>query len=211
MYKEDCVVKRNDIDSKYKWKLEDLYADDELWESDFRELSEGVSGIEKLKGTASASSESLLNLLESYGRFSKKFEKLFVYARMRLDEDNGNAKYQDMAARSEFLLADFSARTSFIEPELSSISEEEINKFMNDNEALRLYEFDFKERIRRKKYVLSEKEENGQKLPERVLVELLLSDTELKPADRVKKKSEKNGLYEALDLGAIWLDRALKE
>ncbi len=152
-------MKRNDIDSKYKWKLEDLYADDELWESDFRELSDGVSGIEKLKGTASASAESLLNLLESYGRFSKKFEKLFVYARMRLDEDNGNAKYQDMAARSEFLLADFSARTSFIEPELSSISEEKINKFMNDNEALRLYEFDFKERIRRKKYVLSEKEE----------------------------------------------------
>ena len=84
---------------------------------------------------------------------------MFVYARMRLDEDNRSAKYQDMAARSEFLLADFSARTSFVEPELSSISEEKINKFMNDNEALRLYEFDFKERLRRKKYVLSEKEE----------------------------------------------------
>lgn len=74
-----------------------------------------------------------------------------------------------------------------------------------------IYYGDMSEKYVIKFTVLSEKEENGQKLPERVLVELMLSDTELKPADRVKKKSEKIGLYEALDLGAIWLDRALKE
>lgn len=59
--------------------------------------------------------------------------------------------------------------------------------------------------------ILSEKEENGKKLPERVLVQLLLSDTEIPAKDRVKKKSEKVGFYEAMDLGAVWLDRALKE
>ena len=74
-----------------------------------------------------------------------------------------------------------------------------------------VYYGDMSEKYVIKFTVLSEKEENGQKLPERVLVELMLSDTELKPADRVKKKSEKIGLYEALDLGAIWLDRALKD
>lgn len=74
-----------------------------------------------------------------------------------------------------------------------------------------IYYGDMSEKYVIKFTVLSEKEENGQKLPERVLVELMLSDTELKPADRVKKKSEKIGLYEALDLGAIWLDRALKD
>lgn len=59
--------------------------------------------------------------------------------------------------------------------------------------------------------ILSEKEQEGQKIADRVAVQLMLSDTQLKEADRIKKKSEKNGLYEALDLGAIWLDRALKE
>ena len=39
--------------------------------------------------------------------------------------------------------------------------------------------------------ILSEKEEGGKKLPERVLVQLLLSDTEIPVKDRIKKKSEK--------------------
>ena len=59
--------------------------------------------------------------------------------------------------------------------------------------------------------ILSEKEEGGKKLPERVLVQLLLSDTEIPVKDRIKKKSEKVGLYEAMDLGAVWLSRALSE
>ncbi len=59
--------------------------------------------------------------------------------------------------------------------------------------------------------VLSEKEENGQKLPDRLSIQLLLSDTQLAEKDRVKKKSEKQGFFEAMDLGAIWLERALKE
>ena len=57
-----------------------------------------------------------------------------------------------------------------------------------------IYYGDMSEKYVIKFTVLSEKEENGQKLPERVLVELMLSDTELKPADRVKKKSEKIGV-----------------
>ncbi len=59
--------------------------------------------------------------------------------------------------------------------------------------------------------ILSEKEENGKKVPDKVSVQLLLSDTEIPAKDRVKKKSEKTGLYEAMDLGAVWLVRALKE
>lgn len=59
--------------------------------------------------------------------------------------------------------------------------------------------------------VLSEKEENGQKLPDRLSIQLLLSDTQLAEKDRVKKKSEKQGFFEAMDLGAVWLERALKE
>lgn len=43
----------------------------------------------------------------------------------------------------------------------------------------------------------------------RVLVQLQLTDPDLKSRDRVVKKSEKNSLYAAMDVGAVWLDRAL--
>lgn len=43
----------------------------------------------------------------------------------------------------------------------------------------------------------------------KVSVQLQLTDPNLKSRDRVVKKSEKDGFYTALDLGCVWLDRAL--
>ncbi|MCL2408185.1 MAG: hypothetical protein FWC96_01010 [Oscillospiraceae bacterium] len=43
----------------------------------------------------------------------------------------------------------------------------------------------------------------------RVTVQLQLTDPDLKSRDRVVKKSEKNSFFEAIDVAAVWLDRAL--
>lgn len=43
----------------------------------------------------------------------------------------------------------------------------------------------------------------------KVSVQLQLTDPNLKSRDRVVKKSEKDGFYTALDLGCVWLERAL--
>lgn len=43
----------------------------------------------------------------------------------------------------------------------------------------------------------------------RVSVQLQLTDPSVKSRDRVVKKSEKAGLYTALDVGCVWLERAL--
>ena len=43
----------------------------------------------------------------------------------------------------------------------------------------------------------------------KVLVQLQLTDPDLKCRDRVVKKSEKDSLYAAMDVAAVWLDRAL--
>ena len=43
----------------------------------------------------------------------------------------------------------------------------------------------------------------------KVSVQLQLTDPDLKSRDRVVKKSEKDRLYAAMDVGCIWLERAL--
>lgn len=44
-----------------------------------------------------------------------------------------------------------------------------------------------------------------------VLVQLLSTDEDLRARDRIIKKTEKDGLYNAIDIGSIWLERALSE
>ncbi len=56
--------------------------------------------------------------------------------------------------------------------------------------------------------ILSENKETGE--PEKIAVQLLKSNTELSDKDRIVKESTKNTMFEALDVGFVWLERALK-
>ena len=47
------------------------------------------------------------------------------------------------------------------------------------------------------------------KVATRVSVQLQLTDPTVKSRDRIVKKSEKGSLYAAMDVGSIWLERAL--
>lgn len=57
--------------------------------------------------------------------------------------------------------------------------------------------------------VLDQKKELDLDLATRVSVQLQLTDPDLKSRDRVVKKTEKDSLYAAMDVAAVWLDRAL--
>ena len=49
------------------------------------------------------------------------------------------------------------------------------------------------------------------KLPTRVTVQVISTDPEESPKDRIKKKTEKASLYEALNIASIWLERMLEQ
>ena len=57
--------------------------------------------------------------------------------------------------------------------------------------------------------VLESKDFKDLKLSTKVSVQLQLTDQTVRPRERVVKKSEKDGVYTALDVGCVWLERAL--
>jgi hypothetical protein len=57
--------------------------------------------------------------------------------------------------------------------------------------------------------VLESKKQGDMDIATRVSVQLQLTDPSARSRDRIVKKSEKEGLYTALDLGCVWLERAL--
>lgn len=48
------------------------------------------------------------------------------------------------------------------------------------------------------------------KIPDNVLVQILSTDTSKPSHKRVVKQTQKNGLYDALDIGLIWLEQMNK-
>lgn len=59
--------------------------------------------------------------------------------------------------------------------------------------------------------VLTTKTVGDLEVADKVQIQLLLTDPEVRMKDRLLKKSEKTGLYSAMDIGSIWLERALNE
>jgi hypothetical protein len=59
--------------------------------------------------------------------------------------------------------------------------------------------------------ILSTKTVKDMTVADKVQVQLMSTNPDLRMKDRILKKSEKNGLYNAMDIGTIWLERALEE
>ena len=57
--------------------------------------------------------------------------------------------------------------------------------------------------------ILATQKDGDLDVASKISVQLQLTDPDLKSRDRVVKKSEKQNLYDAMDVGAIWLERAL--
>lgn len=153
------LKKREEIDEKYKWKLEDIYENNSLWEDDLKKLSVLCDDVTKYKGKLSESADVLYNALKAQDKLEALAEKLFVYARMRRDEDNTNGLYQSMTDRCSSVFTSIFAATSFFVPELTGIDEKKIKRFMEENKGLFEYKFTFEKIWHNKEHILSDKEE----------------------------------------------------
>ena len=58
------------------------------------------------------------------------------------------------------------------------------------------------------KFTILSEDANGE--PTKINVQLLKSNTELADKDRVVKESTKSSMFEALDVGFVWLEWTLK-
>ena len=57
--------------------------------------------------------------------------------------------------------------------------------------------------------IKSKKEVNGVEVADKVTVQLMATDPYLSPRRQLVKSSEKKGMYLAMDIADIWLERAL--
>ncbi len=59
--------------------------------------------------------------------------------------------------------------------------------------------------------VLTTKVENDHEIADKIHLVLLSTDTKKNPQERIMRQTNKVGLYNALDIGGIWLEKALAD
>ncbi len=151
-------MKREEISSKYKWKLTDLYSDNHLWEKDFLRLKDEIETLSNFAGTLQ-DGEKLCKVLSCADVMEERAVKLFAYARMRRDEDNTVDAYQEMTQRITALLTELGAASAFLCPEIVAIGEKTVFTWCDENEKLAEYRQFFHNIFREAKHTLSNREE----------------------------------------------------
>lgn len=153
------IPKRNEIPEQFKWKLEDIYESNELWEKDFAEVRNLAIQLGEYKDKLCLSADSLFKCMEANAGINRLFEKVYVYAQMRSHEDSANGYYQGLADRTASLAVEVSSASSFIVPEILSIPDDKLISFIKSNEKLAFYKKYIDVIVRTKPHVLSASEE----------------------------------------------------
>jgi len=147
---------RDQIDDQYKWDLTDFYPSDSAWEEAFISTEALYSKMEEYKGKLGNSAETLAECLVMNDSLGSLTHRLYVYANLKLDEDNRVSKYQEMSTRVRMLYSRLDQMTSYIEPEILKIPDETLKSYIKNNDRLAVYDFYLTDLLRRKAHILSE-------------------------------------------------------
>lgn len=150
---------RSQIDSKYQWKIEIMYLDTAQWEHDFAWIDEKSERFAQEHGDFTQSAEQLHRLLVASEVIQRRLQHLFVYARMKKDEDNAVESAQAMADRAQSLIGRVSARMAFVQPAILEAGAEKIYGYLEEKPELAQYRFMMEEIFRSAPHTLSTQEE----------------------------------------------------
>ena len=150
-----ALPKRQDLPQEYTWNLESIYPNNEQWEADFAQAESRLPEMQALAGTLTHGPEALLHAIQRIHETEMLIEQLFVYARLRRDEDTANPIYQGLAERVATLYTRFGSVTAFFAPEVLSLSDDQIEEYLASNADLRLYTHYLSELRRQRPHIRS--------------------------------------------------------
>ncbi len=148
---------RSEVETKYTWDLSKFYKDDKSWQADFKKLKKFVGVFASYKQKL-GNADVLFEYLQKSKQCDLLLTRLYMYASNNFNTCLSNSAYGEMTTQLENLATIIGQEDSFVEPELLSYSEEYLTSLQKDK-RFKNYKFYFKDLLRDKKHVLSEKEE----------------------------------------------------
>ena len=149
-------MQRKDVKTEHKWNIEEIYANDGLWEKAADELAAKID-FGRYAGKL-GDKKTLLQYLKATEEFEIGFERLVAYATLKRDEDTRVAKYNSYSGKIDMMYSRYCSETAFFEPEMATLDESYLNELLSDKNFSD-YDYQIKLLIKRRSHVVSEKEE----------------------------------------------------
>lgn len=149
---------RNEIEEESKWKIDKVYASVEAWDQDFQYLKEHAPQLKEFQGRLGNIID-LKAYLKVQEELSRLLEKLYVFAHMKSHEDTSNSEFQTLVNKIDPFMAEFSSYSAFFTPEILSLEDGTIEKMIESDDELKVYDTFFKVLLKEKPHILSKEME----------------------------------------------------
>jgi oligoendopeptidase F len=140
---------RAKIPDKYKWNLTDIFPGLEEWKSAKAQLMGALPSLEAYRGHLADSPARLADCLETVDRLAQQYARLSIYAQLNSDIDTRNAGALSLTQEMGLVGADFSAKASFIEPEILVAGRATVDKFVAAEPRLAVFRHNLDDILRR--------------------------------------------------------------
>lgn len=158
-YKPDPSAPRAEVPKAYQWNAAHIFADDAAWEAELAAIAVDIPKLNAFKGRLAESAATMLDAQNATFETMKRLYKLYVYAQVLYDVDQGENRTRQMQGRVAALMPAFGEATSWMQPELLAIDPAVIGRFMAEDKELAVYDYYFQELWRQKANTLSAPEE----------------------------------------------------
>ena len=152
---------RAEIPAEYRWDFSLIYPSWEAWEAGMKELDGKIDELAKLQGSFKKGPAAILKYYQMSDDAGKLLERTHAYPRLQRDVDTRNQEISGKYQRVNTLYAKLGTATSWVTPELLSVPEATMRKWISQSPALKVYQFPILDSYRQQKHVLDEK---GEKL-----------------------------------------------
>ena len=150
---------RNEVSDDLKWDLSRVFKNDQEWEQEYKQVAQEIKNLSKFKGTLAKSGKDLYEGITAILAVNRRLEKVYVYATMSSDVDTSNNHYLGFVAKAQSLANQMSAAIAFVDPEILSIPEETLAKFMQDEPRLENYRHCLEQITQKRPHTLPANEE----------------------------------------------------
>ena len=141
------------------WDLSTIFPSDDLWEKEAVALESLIETAKSYQGHVLDDAKSLLDITEYQLELSRRLEKLYAYAHMKNDQDTREACYQEMESKGARLYSLLGEAFAFYEPELLTVSSDQLASMMQEEPKLVRYRYYFDHLLKQKDHVLSQEQE----------------------------------------------------
>jgi oligoendopeptidase F len=152
---------RDEIPAQYRWDFTPIYANWEAWDAGMKEMEAKMDEFAALKGSLAQGPAAMLKAYKLYDEIGMLQYRVYRYPQLQRDVDTRNQTIAGKFQRVGAIFAKFGTATAWFNPELLTIPQATMEKWIKDTAELAPYAFPILDIYRQQEHVLDEK---GEKL-----------------------------------------------